>query len=57
MKCPKCNEKLIETKSPNEGYDMFVAEDSGDCIEWWDGVKMYKCSNDHTIYISTEDIA
>ena len=57
MKCPKCDENLIETKSPNEGYDMFVAEDSGDCIEWWDGVKMYKCSNDHTIYISTEDIA
>jgi len=55
MKCPKCNEELVETKSPNEDCDMFVAEDTGCSIEWWDSIIMYKCSNDHTIYISTED--
>lgn len=50
MKCPVCGEELTE-EQPSDGYDMYVAEDDGNCVECADTVKFYRCTNDHRIYI------
>lgn len=53
MRCPVCGAEAHEEPSPNEGCEMFVAEDCGDCTECFDpDVAMFQCSAnvDHVFY-------
>ena len=54
--CPICDKPAVVTKSPNEGCEMFVAEQTGTSIECFDLIIMYECEKKHTFYISEKAI-
>jgi hypothetical protein len=55
--CPFCSSRIFNffTKSPENGGDIYVAEDCENSTEVYDDIKLVKCDNGHSFYVSKED--